>query len=137
MKNILFLLLLLAFTRGSMGQRLRDTTMSKAFYLEKSKNLKKTGWILLAGGTTLMIAGAVVASQGDYLDPNDSQLNIGGALFVTGLVVDLVSIPIFIGSAKNARKAASLSLQKQMVLFPQQDAAVVNTGPSLAFRIGL
>ncbi len=71
-----------------------QTTFSKEYYLQKSKNQKKTGWILLGGGTLMAVIGAVsfnsnYNSSGDY-----GSTDAAGFLFLGGVAADLISIPV-------------------------------------------
>ena len=63
--------------------------------------------------------------------------DIGGFLLLGGLAMDLASIPFFLSSAKNARRAASLSVTNQPLFIPAGSAWAVRAVPSLSLRIGL
>lgn len=79
---------------------------TQEFYLRKSKRQKTTGWILLGSGVTLITSGILIASHEE-----------GGVeaaipfVFISGpgIVSSLVSIPFFISSAHNKKRAAALS----------------------------
>jgi hypothetical protein len=133
-KKIILPLTLLLFIVQSFSQAPAHT---KDYYLQKSKNQKTTGWVLLAGGTTMAVIGAIIFSQSDFLSSDDPGTDAGGFLFVGGIVADLASIPFFIGSAKNARKAATISFNNQKIVFPQHNGFAARTLPSITLRIGL
>ena len=72
------------------------------YYLKKNKRQKKTAWILLGSGMALIAGGIVIASQ-----QRDAEY-AGVALVLVsgpGLVTSLVSIPLFVASGRNKRKA--------------------------------
>lgn len=110
-KKIVFSLLVITLGITVSGQQPEPVNkMTRQDYLQKSKNQKTTGWILLGGGTAMAVVGAIVFGQSDWLSEDDPNTDLGGFLFVGGIVADLVSIPFFISSSSNARKAAAISL---------------------------
>lgn len=110
MKRLWFGLIMISFIMIDLfGQ---TPTHDKSYYLTKSKNQQKAGWVLLAGGTAMTVIGVITGnaqtSADDYSIPDAS-----GFLMVGGILVDLISIPLFVSSAKNARTAATLSFGNQ------------------------
>jgi hypothetical protein len=116
MRKLIVLTLLLAFAMVSFSQQIPALTQSD--YLKKSKNKKKIGWILLGGGATLAATAAIIP-KGEYegLEPclygfscesykND---DIIGGLAVSGTLSMLGSIPFFLSSRKNKRRANAVS----------------------------
>ncbi len=141
MKKIVFSLTLLLFVAKSFSQ---STALSKDYYLKKSKNKKTVGWLMLGGGVAMTTIGIIIASgqTNDRLnDPfgvDPFSGNEGAAIVaVAGLASALGSIPFFISSAKNARKAAMISFNNQKVLFPQQNTFVLKTQPTLTLKLRL
>lgn len=132
MKTISIFLVILFVSLQSFGQ---NQPLSKEDYLQKSKNQKTTGWILLAGGTTMAVAGLISMSNQDFWSSDNSDYDAAGILFLGGLAVDLASIPFFISSAKNARKAATISFNYQKVYFPQHNTFVAKAQPAITLRI--
>ena len=116
-----------------------DTSQSKAMYLQKSKNQRTAGWILLGGGALLAVSGGVLFSNNFQLfnNKNDDKAATGGVLFLTGLGCSLGSIPFFISAAHNANKAATVSFKTQPVLLPQQNNLVVKTQAAIAVQVKL
>ena len=114
MKRLIFCWVILSLMTDLFGQ---TPTHDQSYYLTKSKNQQKTGWILLAGGTAMVAIGVITGNaqtgSDDYSIPDSS-----GFLIVGGILVDLISIPLFVSSAKNARTAATLSFGNQP--FPNQ-----------------
>ncbi len=142
MKKIIFSFTLLVFVVKSFGQT-TSPAFSKDYYLKKSKNQKTVGWIMLGGGVAMTTIGIIIPNT-QTNDPNDPfgvdpfSGNEGAAIVAAaGLVSALGSIPFFISSAKNARKAAMISFNNQKVLFPQQNTFVLKTRPSLTLKLEL
>jgi len=135
MKKMIFFLTASLITLSSFSQTL-NSTLSKDDYLQKSKNQNTTGWVLLAGGTTMAVVG--LASFSDSYDyGSDTSTDIFGFMILGGILADLVSIPFFISSAKNARMAASISFKPQKILLAQHNNFTAKPQVSLTLRIGL
>ena len=110
--------------------------MTKEDYLAKSKRQK-------SGARVMLIGGAVLIGTG-YLIGNSKEADFGqaGAGFIMGGIgfLSMVgSIPLFIASGKNKRRAmevsAELKIQDAVAL---QKTLIANTGfPALAVRIHL
>lgn len=134
MKKIgISMMLLIAFANG-----LAQTTLSKEDYLRKSDVQKKTGWTMLACGTTLIIVGALVGGGSDSGEMGyGSSFDTGALLFGLGLATDLASIPVFISSASNARKAATISLKNQRLFFNSQHGYARNFNPAIRLTVYL
>ena len=94
---------------AAFSQRNSDSALSKSYLLQKSRNQNTAGWVLLAGGTSLAVVGGIIFGNSNFLSGNDNSTDAGGYLMIGGIVADLVSIPFFISSSKNARRAAALS----------------------------
>ena len=134
MKKMILAFTIILFTAATISQ---TPAPSKEYYLQKSKNQKTTGWVLLGGGTAMAVVGIILASSdnpesGDIYGPN---FESGSLLLVAGLAADLISIPFFISSANNARKAANISFNHQKILYPQPGNFVVKSQPSITIRI--
>lgn len=112
------------------------TAQSKEDYLQKSRNQRTAGWIMLGGGVVLGAVGAATFNNSDFLN-NDSGSNTGGWLFVIGGATALGSIPFFISSAHNARKAATISFKPQRVHLPVNTAWSVKWQPAVSVAIRL
>jgi hypothetical protein len=97
---------------------LKDTSNLKNVYSGLSKNQKITGWILLGGGTVMGVVGTIMFSENFeiFSDGNDAAANTGGAFMLIGVGAALGSVPFFISSARNARRAAKLSISNQEIL---------------------
>ena len=93
-----------------------DQINKRDYYLKKSKSQKTVGWILVGGGTTLIIGGAIfftgaaILSIATLQDPAKNGTDVAAYILLTGVVADIVSIPFFISAAHNKRIASSISL---------------------------
>lgn len=132
-KTFIFLILLFFIIKG-FSQTTPSTPFSKEDYLEKSKTQKTTGWIFLSAGIAMTAVG-VIGFNNTYDDWNDNSTDAYGALILTGPLVALGSIPFFITSGSNARKAATLSLNYQPILILNQGALTQSSQPSLSVTI--
>ncbi len=112
--------------------QLNDTLQSKIhpkassdLLFKKSGNQNTIAWILLGAGAGLGIAGLAVGEGGvkrvwsDPVDRTLSTVSTGGALALVGGASMLASIPFFIASGKNRRKA-SVMLKDESVSFSRQ-----------------
>ena len=135
MKNcITTIIIVFALIVQSFGQ---TTNPEKEAYLQKSKEQRNTGWVFLAIGTTMATVGAIGFGQGDLLSSSSNNMDSYGFLMVLGVVVDLASIPFFISAGYNARKAASISINNQKILIPQQNTISAKYQPALTLKINL
>jgi hypothetical protein len=103
MKKLIVLLLSIIMAQAIISQVPTTTSVSqeKATYLLKSKQLKRTGTILLVGGTVSFLPLAVLAYA------NGSQALAIVALL--SLVAIPASIPFYVAGHKNKKKAMELT----------------------------
>ena len=112
-----------------------DTTYTKEYYWEKSRDQRTAAWFMLGGGIALSVVGVIGASATIFDDNNAADTYAFVALAGVGL--SLGSIPVFIASGRNARKAATLSFKTQPVFLPQQDRFIRKAQPSISIDIPL
>jgi hypothetical protein len=147
MKKIILYALLLVIPAVTFSQQTTGNMPAlKTDYLQKSKNQKTAAWILLTGGAVLSSIGAVVIGNevvndiGGIFDPTiEPSSNTGTILSITGTAAMLGSIPLFISSAKNKRKAMSASAGIKMEKLPviRQTSFVQNSYPAVSIKISL
>lgn len=89
---------------------------------------------MLGSGAVLTIVGLIGFSS-SYDDASYSTTDAYGIMTVGGPLICLGSIPFFISSGSNAKKAATLSFKNQPILMPQQGSLVQNSQPSLSLKI--
>jgi hypothetical protein len=136
MKPIL-LTTLLFFSLQVFSQQTNPTqTLIKQDYLKKSKNQKTTAWVLLGGG--VLAGGIGLASAvgsvciGCPEKPKDQS---GWAIAGGALVVS--SIPFFIASSKNKKKAAAISFKMEKTPALQQQGFVYHSYAALTLKIAI
>jgi hypothetical protein len=148
MKKVIILTLLLAFVTVSFCQQtVQKHSLTQADYLQKSKKQKKTAMIFLGGGAALIVTSFVIPqgeSTGFQIDPiggggyeghkNDG---IKGALGLTGVVSMLGSIPFFIASGKNKKRAnrASVFINMERTPVLQETSFVNQSFPVIGLKI--
>jgi hypothetical protein len=133
MKRIanIFLLLIIATTTLSQ-QTSPSPTLTKQDYLKKSKHQKIAAFCLAGGGAVLWLAGA-----SKYMNQEDNVDGGGEGAMVIGGLAGLASIPFFILSSKNKKKAMSLSFKKETIPLIQKSSFVYRSVPSvnISFRL--
>ena len=123
MKRLLLIIIASLFLFESFSQQIDPApALTKQDYMEKSKKQKTAAWVLLGGGAALIITGTILSAnevEKDYQnDPNNpfaplTEADFDGPewVFTTGIFAGLGSIPLFIASSRNRRKAMTLSLK--------------------------
>ena len=140
MKKLLWILVMLAMSNASWGQLLAgDIRIRQTDYLEKSRNQKTGAWILLGGGAALTVIG-IVSFKRNFEVMGDSESGLGEAI-LTGVGVGAMagSIPLFISSAKNKRRAMDVKAGVKMESGYElvKDRIGTRPFPALSVRIGL
>lgn len=110
---------------------------TKEFCLHRAKNQNTAAWILLGGGTVMTIIGlAGFSANFDVWGGNNAQntrTDIFGFMILTGIVADLVSIPLFISSHHNKKIASIISFGNQKNYSPYINSYSMN--PTLALKV--
>lgn len=131
MKKTILLFLAMAFAITTFCQK---RVLTKDEYLTKSKNQKTTAKIMLAGGASLILIGLAVGNR------DESSFGEAGAGVIMGgigVLSMIGSVPLFIASSKNKRKAMELAFINEKVPFPRSGGFTKLSCPSLAVRIRL
>ena len=126
-KMILYTLLLIIPAATFCQSVPNDIPVVKTDYLKKSKNQKTTAWVLLGGGFALTTTSIVMASSKiteDYVtviagvfssEPvQENNYTAENILLITGTASMLASIPFFIASKKNKRRAIDMTANIKM-----------------------
>ncbi len=149
MKKIIPFLMLLILSTTSFAQQTNPTlALSKQNYLQKSKNQKTAAWIMLGGGFVMSATGftiSLVNGIGDAFaglitgdnSSSGNSIDMGSVFFTAGAAAMFGSIPLFIASGRNKRKAMSLSFNIQQVMQPEQYGFANHNIPSLSLRMTL
>jgi hypothetical protein len=114
-----------------------DSTLTKEDYWQKSKNQNTAGWIMLSGGLALSVIGTIGLNATFNLWEESSAADAYSIMILTGTGLSLGSIPLFIASHRNHKKAANLSFKSQHIFIPQQNSVVFKSQPALSLVIQL
>ncbi|MEO6583805.1 MAG: hypothetical protein ABIO05_05745 [Ferruginibacter sp.] len=145
MKKIIIFLLPIVMANTSFGQQAKTSQPFAAEnYLKKSKNQKKAANILMIGGaaciaTAILIPKGEVTNPGFILTTEYKNDGIRGTFLGVGILSMLSSVPFYLLSAKNQRKAsaATVSLNNQKVFLPHQNVFVFRTQVAVTFKLKL
>ena len=138
MKNVTIILLLLIITTSTFSQQ---TPSVEKDYMKKSKNQKKTAWIMLGGGATLLLTGIIIP-KGDivhegFLGNDYENDGIKGAFQLTGVLSMIGSIPFFVASGKNKKRAAAVSFKNEKIPQLYKGNMINHSVPSVNFKVSL
>ena len=108
----------------------------KTDYLKKSKNQKIAAWVLLGGGIILETTTWIIAIQ-DIEYGSDVSRTTLLVMGFTGGAAMLGSIPLFIASGKNKKKAMSMSanIKMEKATMIERQSFVQSSYPAIAFKI--
>ena len=151
MKEIIAFLLVVILGINCFDQQVsRLQSVNETDYLQKSRNQKTAAWLLLGGGIAMTVTGMVI--YGNALDkaaeddPFVTVLSLGtnanptGAIIATvGSLAAIGSIPLFIASGKNKRRASAVSTSFKMEdMRTIHRAAIVHRPyPAIAIKISM
>lgn len=136
MKKITICAMLMIFSATSFCQHAQTlTSMTREEYLKKSKNQKTTAWVLLGGGTAVAVGAAILDVSSDWSKSETPYL----VALSTGCASMLGSIPLFIASGRNKRKAKNASVYFKI----EKTQSILQTGicfhklPAISIKINL
>ena len=151
-KMILYTLLLIIPSATFCQSVPNDIPVVKTDYLKKSKNQKTAAWVLLGGGFALTTTSIVMASSKiteDYVtviagvfssEPvQENNYTAENILLITGTASMLASIPFFIASKKNKRRATDITANIKMedAKLIRNQSFVQTSYPAFALKIKL
>jgi uncharacterized membrane protein len=131
MKKYFISILLLLFAISVFSQ---EVVKNKEYYTAKSKKQKTGGWIMLGGGAALIGTGFLI---GDREESSFDDAATGAILGGVGVLLMIGSIPVFIASGKNKRKAASLSFKSVPIPQIKNSSMVYQHMPAVSIKIEL
>lgn len=104
------------------------------FHYEKHKKQKKTGFILLGSGVAATLAGVLIGSNSDSWS-DEANLGTGAILVTAGALTTISSIPVFIVSGSNKRKAQAYvqSGQYQIIDLTLDNSSYLSIGLKIEF----
>ena len=110
MKKILFAFLVLTLANDHLSAQVTEPTapMTKADYLKKSRGQKTAAFVLLGLGATCIAIAA----------PGETSFDLLPVLVIGGAGCIITSIPLFLASARNKRKANALTAGIRMETQP-------------------
>ena len=146
MKHLVICTVVLLFALSASAQLIdQKSTMTAEKYMDKSKKQRKVGRILLGAGAGLIIVDAVITKgelvkEGipwlENLDPDEHKNDGVKAVFMSaGVASALASIPFFIISKKNSRRANSMGfkVEKSKNIIGLKSYSI--PFPALAFKV--
>lgn len=143
MKKIQLVLLISFFIISHAGAQFTDTIKPVSPKLhsdqlfQKARNQKTAAWVFLGAGAGLAIAGAIIETNAVEKDPlgaleNLGTVGAGGIMVIAGGASMLASVPFFIASGKNRRKAiVSLNNESNSILHQLHKGNIIRVGISL------
>ena len=144
MIKIIFSTMLFLLSMSSFSQHTNpEGKLTQEDYLKKSKKQKKAALVFLAAGTTLMIAAAIIPKGdlvhdgicvGPYCSDKYKNDGIKSAFLIAGGVVALASIPLFVVSGKNRRKAKSVGFKLENIVQPHNQELICTSFPALRVK---
>jgi hypothetical protein len=153
MKKIILYTLLLVFPAVAFCQSTpNDLPTIKTDYLKKSKNQKTAAWVLLGGGFALSTTSILIATpkvEEDYVNifagvfsgepAPQNNYTAENILLVSGTVAMLSSIPFFIASKKNKKRAIDMSANIKMenATVIQKQSFIQSSYPAVVLKIKL
>ncbi len=151
MKKIVLFSSLLLLSAATFSQQTTTTApITKADYLKKSKNQKRTALLFLGtGGLCIMSPFLLPKGKKITYDTGGSLWGVPivssyykndglkGTLFLTGILASLSSIPIFLACHRNKKKSMRLSFENQTIPLLSNQNFVYKAVPSLSFKISL
>lgn len=143
MKKCLLVFVSMFFALSSFSQ-VQTNHVSRDAYLTKSKKQNRTGLVLVAGGVVLVATGFIIP-KGDAtgeinwidISPKYENDEIKVAFSMAGLVAALGSIPFFVASSKNKKRAmkTSVSFRNQEIHYLQCRGVAVRLQPGLTYKM--
>jgi hypothetical protein len=136
MKKMIFSTMMLAFAASSFGQQTapkQNPNWQESDYYKKSKSQKTVAWVLVGTGAGLFVGGMIahfnyINDGHDPLSGVDGTFTTGEAIAGVGILVASGSIPLFISSAKNKKRA------KEGAVFIDMEHAEVLQGTAFSNR---
>ena len=134
MRKFFICTMLLLMTTSSFCQQTDfSQSLSQQNYLQKSKKQKTAAWVLLGGGAAVAVGAAILDVSSDWTKSETPYL----VALATGCASMLGSIPLFIASKRNKRKAmnASTYFKIQQNPVPTNTGLTLNSTPTLSVKI--
>lgn len=141
MKTIVLFFALVMVINKSYCQVISDTaskqSLTKAYFLQKSKNQKVGAWVLLVGGAAIFAGTGLFASQNlDFNSPRKHRYVIPISLSIACVSG---SIPLFIAAGKNKLKAIKATAYFKIEKIPllQETGINLHSYPAVSLKLNL
>jgi hypothetical protein len=135
MKKIFICTMMMAMAATSFCQETNSTQPhTKQDYLKKSKDQKTAAWVLLGGGTVMIGTGFLIGAR---KESSFDDAATGFIIAVVGVVSDIGSIPLFIASGRNKRKAIRISFRNETAPQLLKNSFAYRSVPSVTLKISL
>jgi len=133
MKAIVIILVSLLIIVNASSQERTDSLQIKNCYLQKSETQFFIGMICVFSGTAMIVVGVTQMVSNLFNDSYDTYRFI----FYGGVALDLLSIPFFIISSENKKKALSVVINHQSVYLPNNNSLSIKEKiiPTLTLRL--
>ena len=133
MRKFFICTMLLLMTTSSFCQQTDfGQSLTQQNYLQKSKKQKTGAWVLLGGGAAVAVGAAILDVSSDWSKSETPYL----VALSTGCASMLGSIPLFIASKRNKRKAMNVStyfeIRKNPV--PTNTGLALHSAPTLSLK---
>ena len=145
MRKSIALFIVIILSVSGYAQQITPLTMKDSF-IEKSKNQKKTAFIFLGAGVAL-IGAAIIIPRGDFegteidglggVTEKYSNDGVKAACGLTGVLSLLGSIPLFLASSRNNKKAMSISFKNKLAPQLYNNNYVYIPVPSITLKLEL
>lgn len=147
MNHLIICTLFLPFALFATGQQLKAQPTTQENFLNKSKKQRTAGRTLLGVGAVFILAGIIIP-EGEQTEAGlpgggivfpDKHKNDGikAAFGVAGVVSAAASVPFFIASKKNRKRAVSVGIKRDRIVYPSNESLVSISLPVLTFKLNL
>lgn len=132
MKKITICFMLLITVNALFSQENKPLpALTKQDYLEKSKNQKNIAFTALGVGIVLKTSGIISMNHSESKGEHEAKM------ILSGLVISTASIPLFIISRNNRKKAKDVALKIQALPVISDGSFVYKMIPSINIKINL
>lgn len=110
--------------------------------MKKSRTQKTIAWVMVGTGVAVAVAGYAILAKKTDDDPlgyftDENYGDKEASFIIAGGVVAVGSIPLFIISSKNKKRAAGISFIQQPVFMPVQNSFAYKHQPGISIKIKL
>ena len=138
MKKIIVFTMLLIISVTSFSQQTKPApALTKQDYQNKSEGQNSAAWVLLSVGTAVLAGTMISEATSVCFGGGCPKKSFPVVLVGLGGTAVVSSIPFFIASSRNKKKAMSLSFKNETTPQLQKDGFTNRPVPSLTLKINL